>query len=80
MFVCVWGGSWCVNLVWMPLSTRLQQYCDPVSLVSTRDNRVCSLLLRTLHPFFLSVYQFVGQSPFYFFGVFVLTAPAQVLY
>ena len=60
MYVCVWGGSWCANLGWMPLSTRPQQYCDPASLVSTCDNRVCSHLLRILHSvFFLSVHRLV---------------------
>ena len=56
-----------MNLGWMPPSTRPQQYCDPASLVSTRDNRVSSHLLRTLHLVFF-VRPSVGQSPFYFFG------------
>ena len=63
----VCDGSWCVNLGWMPLSTSPQQYCDPASLV-THNNRICSHLLRTLHPIFFR--PSVVQSPFYFLGIF----------
>ena len=51
----------------MPLSMGPQQYCDPVSLVSTCDNRVCSHLLRILHSVFSRVLRnstprFVGPT------------------
>ena len=54
VYACVCDGSWWLNLGWMPRSTSPQQYWDPASLV-TRDNRVCSHLLCTLQPVFLSV-------------------------
>ena len=57
-----------MNLGWMPLSTRPQQYCDPASIVSIRDNRVCShLLLYTL--FFFTARQSVSP-PFTFSAIF----------
>ena len=34
VYVSVWGGGWGEAGGWLPLPTRPQRYCDPVSLVA----------------------------------------------
>ena len=59
VYVCVWGGSWGVDLGWMPLPTHHQQYCDPVFLVKSRATRLYNPLY---WPVRRSVYPLVCPS------------------
>ena len=46
--MCVGGMAWGVDGVWKPLPTRLQRYCDPVSLVLLQKHRGHAFIISSI--------------------------------